>query len=107
MDADVIKTYVELGLGVGIIAAIAYDSARDANLVAIDARHLFATNVTRLAIRRGSYLRDYTYEFVGIFAPPLTRAAIDAALQLERGVVAPAAAPTRETAPERPRAVPA
>jgi LysR family transcriptional regulator, cys regulon transcriptional activator len=97
MDADVIKTYVELGLGVGIIAAIAYDSVRDPNLVAIDARHLFATNVTRLAIRRGSYLRDYTYEFIGIFAPPLTRAVIDQALQPEP-VVEPA---------EEPLAVPA
>ena len=54
MDADVVKTYVELGLGVGILAAIAFDDQRDASLRAIDARHLFAVNLTRLAIRRGT-----------------------------------------------------
>jgi LysR family cys regulon transcriptional activator len=55
MDADVIKTYVELGMGVGIIAAIAYDEQRDGHLAAIDARHLFASNMTRLALRRGAF----------------------------------------------------
>ena len=54
MDADVIKTYVELGMGVGMVAAIAFDDERDLHLRAIDARHLFAANMTRLAIRRGS-----------------------------------------------------
>ncbi len=58
MDADVIKTYVELGMGVGIVAAIAFDESRDVHLRAIDARHLFAANMTRLAVRRGSYLRE-------------------------------------------------
>ena len=53
MDADVIKTYVELGLGVGIVAAIAVDEERDRHLAAVDARHLFAANMTRLALRRG------------------------------------------------------
>lgn len=83
MDADVIKTYVELGLGVGIVASIAYDDERDRHLKALDARHLFAANTTRLAVRRGSYLRDYTYAFVETFASPLTRAVIDRALQLK------------------------
>ena len=87
MDADVIKTYVELGLGVGIIAAIAYDAQRDPGLAAIDARHLFATNVTRLAIRRGTYLRDYAYEFISTFASPLTREVVDGALQSQPGRV--------------------
>ena len=73
MDADVIKTYVELGMGVGIIAAIAYDEQRDAGLAAIDARHLFASNMTRLALRRGAFLRGYVYEFIRSFASPLTR----------------------------------
>ena len=73
MDADVIKTYVELGMGVGIVAAIAFDEERDRQLRAIDARHLFAANMTRLAIRRGSYLRDYVYDFITTFAPPMTR----------------------------------
>ncbi|HZF80347.1 MAG TPA: CysB family HTH-type transcriptional regulator [Rubrivivax sp.] len=80
MDADVIKTYVELGMGVGIIAAIAYDEQRDAHLTAIDARHLFASNMTRLALRRGTFLRSYVYEFVRSFASPLTREVVDQAM---------------------------
>jgi LysR family transcriptional regulator, cys regulon transcriptional activator len=80
MDADVIKTYVELGLGVGIVAAIAYDEQRDAHLRAIDAGHLFAANMTRVAIRRGSFLRGYVYDFIRTFAPPLTRPVVEQAL---------------------------
>ena len=85
MDADVIKTYVELGMGVGIIAAIAYDEQRDAALVAIDARHLFASNMTRLAVRRGSFLRGYVYAFISAFASPLTREVVDRAMGEEAG----------------------
>lgn len=81
MDADVIKTYVELGLGVGIVAAIAFDEERDRHLRAVDARHLFADNMTRLAVRRGAYLRDYVYAFIQTFASPLTRTVVDAARQ--------------------------
>jgi len=80
MDADVIKTYVELGMGVGIIASMAFDETRDAQLHAIDARHLFASNMTRVAVRRGNFLRGYAYEFIRCFAPPLTRAVVDQAL---------------------------
>ena len=80
MDADVIKTYVELGMGVGIIASMAFDETRDAALRAIDARHLFASNMTRVAVRRGAFLRGYAYEFIRTFAPPLTRALVDQAL---------------------------
>jgi LysR family cys regulon transcriptional activator len=80
MDADVIKTYVELGMGVGIIAAIAYDEQRDAQLAAIDARHLFASNMTRLAVRRGAFLRGYVYEFISTFASPLTREVVNQAM---------------------------
>jgi LysR family cys regulon transcriptional activator len=79
MDADVIKTYVELGLGVGIVAAIAFDEERDRHLRAIDARHLFADNMTRLAVRRSAYLRDYVYAFIQTFASPLKREVVDAA----------------------------
>jgi len=79
MDADVIKTYVELGLGVGIVAAIAFDEERDRHLRAIDARHLFEDNMTRLAVRRSAYLRDYIYEFIQTFASPLKREVVDAA----------------------------
>jgi LysR family transcriptional regulator, cys regulon transcriptional activator len=85
MDADVIKTYVELGMGVGIIAAIAYDEQRDTTLKAIDARHLFASNMTRLAVRRGSFLRGYVYEFIRTFASPLTREVVDRAMSEEPG----------------------
>ena len=87
MDADVIKTYVELGLGVGIVAAIAYDEERDRHLSAIDARHLFADNMTRLAVRRDAYLRDYAYAFVETFASPWTREAV---LEAREGQVLPA-----------------
>jgi LysR family cys regulon transcriptional activator len=81
----VIKTYVELGLGIGIVAAIAHDPERDDRLVALDARHLFATNVTRLAVRRGNWLRDYVYAFIETFAPSLRATLVRDAL---RGVSA-------------------
>ena len=84
MDADVIKTYVELGLGVGIVASIAFDAQRDRELRAIDARHLFAVNMTRLAIKRGSYLRGYVTDFIEGFAPTLTRGVVQQALEAER-----------------------
>jgi LysR family cys regulon transcriptional activator len=80
MDADVIKTYVELGLGVGIVAAIAYDEQRDSHLRAIDAGHLFAPNLTRVAVKRGAYLRGYAYDFIQTFAAPLTRRVVEQAL---------------------------
>lgn len=74
MDADVIKTYVELGLGVGIVASTAVDPARDQELVALeDTARLFARNTTKVALRKGVYLRGYTYAFLELFAPHLTR----------------------------------
>lgn len=72
MDADVIKTYVELGMGIGIVASIAFDPERDRLLCAIDARHLFEINLTRIALRRGIWLRDYAYHFIESFVPTLT-----------------------------------
>ncbi len=80
MDADVIKTYVELGMGVGIVASIAVDPDRDLHLRSLDARHLFEVNLTRLAIRRGSWLRGYTYQFIESFVPTLTRDAVEQAM---------------------------
>lgn len=80
MDADVIKTYVELGMGVGIVASIAFDAERDRTLRAIDAGALFEVNLTRLAIRRGTWLRGYVYAFIESFAPTLTRAEVEKAL---------------------------
>ena len=80
LDSDVIKTYVELGMGVGIIAQMAYDPVRDTAFEKLDAAHLFAPSITRLALRRGVFLRGYIYEFIALFAPALDRAAVDAAL---------------------------
>jgi LysR family transcriptional regulator, cys regulon transcriptional activator len=72
LDADVIKTYVSLGLGLGIISALAFDAQRDVGLVAVDASQLFESNTTRLALRRGSYLRRYDYDLIALFAPHLS-----------------------------------
>lgn len=80
MDADIIKTYVELGMGVGIVAGIAFEAERDTGLRAIDAGHLFGINSTKLAVRRGIYLRNFVYAFIEAFSPDLTRSAVDAAL---------------------------
>jgi LysR family cys regulon transcriptional activator len=73
MDADVIKTYVELGMGVGIVASIALDPERDRNLRMLDAGHLFQVNVTRLGLRRGAWLRGFAYSFIETFVPTLTK----------------------------------
>ena len=80
-DADVIKTYVRLGLGIGIVAKMSYDEQVDADLVALDADHLFASSITRIGFRRGTFLRGFMYEFIERFAPHLTREVIDAACQ--------------------------
>jgi LysR family transcriptional regulator, cys regulon transcriptional activator len=80
MDSDVIQQYVSLGLGVGLVASMAVEHHRPNGLRAIDASRLFAPNVTRLAVRRGAYLRSYTYDFILQFAPELKRADIETAL---------------------------
>jgi len=84
-DSDVIKTYVELGLGVGILAKMAFDPKRDLNLRAIDASHLFESSTTRLGIKRGAYLRRYAYEFIEMFAPQLPRAVVERSVLGEEG----------------------
>jgi LysR family cys regulon transcriptional activator len=81
LDSDVIKTYVELGMGVGIIAQMAWDPVRDVAFEKFDADHLFAPSTTRLALRHGVFLRGYVYDFIALFAPQYDRAAIDAALE--------------------------
>jgi LysR family cys regulon transcriptional activator len=81
LDSDVIKTYVELGLGIGIVAQMAHDPARDTQFDKLDAAHLFAASTTRLALRRGVFLRGFVYEFITLFAPQFDRSAIDAALR--------------------------
>jgi DNA-binding transcriptional LysR family regulator len=80
LDSDVIKTYVELGMGVGIVAKMAYDADKDTNFEMLDASHLFAASMTRLALRKGVFLRGYVYEFISLFAAQYTRSAVDAAL---------------------------
>ncbi|EXI63181.1 CysB family transcriptional regulator [Mannheimia granulomatis] len=80
-DADVIKTYVRLGLGVGIMASMAYTES-DKDLVAIKASHLFQSSMTQIAIKRGTFLRNYTYDFINYFSPHLTRAQVEKAEQL-------------------------
>lgn len=80
IDADVIKTYVKLGLGVGIIAEVAFDVAKDEGLVAMPVAHLFGKNTTRLALRQGVFMRTVMYEFISTFAPMLSRAMVDKVL---------------------------
>ncbi len=81
IDADVIKTYVELGLGIGIVAMMAYDPKRDTAVRALDASHLFEASTTRIGIRKNSYLRGYMYDFIEMFAPHLTRKVVEAAMR--------------------------
>jgi LysR family cys regulon transcriptional activator len=80
-DSDVIKTYVRLGVGVGIVASMSVDLAADSDLVAIDASHLFDSSVTSIGFRKGTFLRGYMYDFISAFAPHLTRELVDAAAQ--------------------------
>lgn len=79
-DAEVIKTYVRAGLGVGVIAQMAYEPGRDEDLACLDARHLFPSEVTSIGLRRGQVLRGYTYEFIHRFAPHLDRVTVDTVL---------------------------
>ena len=82
MDSDVIKQYVALGMGVGIVASMAFDHGRDRGMRAIEASHLFAPNVTRLGVRRGAFLRAYAYHFIERFAPGVTRSDVEQALRV-------------------------
>jgi LysR family cys regulon transcriptional activator len=84
IDADVIKTYVELGLGIGIVAMMAYEPKRDIGLRAIDASHLFESSTTRIGIRRNNYLRGYVYDFIEMFAPHLNSTVVNEAMSAPR-----------------------
>lgn len=81
-DADVIKTYVRLGLGIGIVAHMACDIETDSDLVAIEASDLFQSSVTSIGFRKGTYLRGYMYDFIQAFAPHLTRTVVDEVIAL-------------------------
>ncbi|MFV0477779.1 MAG: HTH-type transcriptional regulator CysB [Parahaliea sp.] len=78
-DSDVIKTYVRLGLGIGIVAAMAWDEEADSDLVPLDASGLFRASVTRIGFRQGTFLRGYMYDFIQDFAPHLSRNVVDEA----------------------------
>ncbi|WP_025733057.1 HTH-type transcriptional regulator CysB [Carnimonas nigrificans] len=80
VDADVIKTYVRLGLGVGIVAHMAIEDERDSDLKVIDASHLFTPSITRLALRRGAFMRRYMFDFIHRFAGHLDAATVEEAL---------------------------
>ena len=79
-DTDVIKTYVRLGLGVGIIAKMAYDEEQDTDLVTLDASHLFEPSVTHIGFRKGTFLRRYMFDFIEGFAPHLDVTTVQAAV---------------------------
>jgi LysR family cys regulon transcriptional activator len=79
-DSDVIKTYVRLGLGVGIVASVAIDPTQDSDFAVIDASHLFPIHTTWIGFRRGTLLRNFAYDFLQLFGPHLTRRLVDRAI---------------------------
>jgi LysR family cys regulon transcriptional activator len=82
-DAEVIKTYVRSGLGIGLCARMAYDQKQDSDLQVLDARHLFESSVTSLAVRSQSQLRGYTYDFIEMFSPHLTKSVVENAISTQ------------------------
>jgi LysR family cys regulon transcriptional activator len=85
LDSDVIKTYVELGLGIGIMATMGFDPKRDKGLHALDASHLFESSTTRLGVKRGAWLRGYAYDFIELFAPRLSRGLVEKTVMEKAG----------------------
>ena len=85
-DADVIKTYVRLGVGIGVIASMAIDPKIDSDLVTIDASHLFKASTTKIGFRRGSFLRGYMFDFIERFAPHLTKDIVTRAMIMKNNV---------------------
>ncbi|ATE61304.1 CysB family HTH-type transcriptional regulator [Thauera sinica] len=79
IDSDVIKKYVEMDLGIGILARMAYDADEDRKLGMVDASHLFESSTTRIGIRRNAWLRGFVYAFIELFVPSLTRRIVEAA----------------------------
>ncbi len=80
LDADVIKTYVELGIGIGVLASVAYQKERDTQLTLLNSNHLFEQNVTKIAIRRGHFLRGFAYRFLELCSPELSEEVVRLAL---------------------------
>ncbi len=85
-DADVIKTYVRLGVGIGVIATMAIDPKIDSDLVTIDASHLFKASTTKIGFRRGSFLRGYMFDFIERFAPHLTKDVVTRAMIMKNNL---------------------
>ena len=83
IDADVIKTYVETGMGVGIVSGLAHDAERDRNLKVIPVGHLFGSNVTHLGVKQGAYLRSFVFTFIELFSPTLTKKIVEQAMSSE------------------------
>jgi LysR family cys regulon transcriptional activator len=81
-DADIIKKYVRMGLGAGIVATLAYDAANDTDLRALDASHLFEVSTARIVFRRGLFFRTFMYDFLELFAAHLTRDLIESVLSV-------------------------
>ena len=92
VDADVIKTYVRLGLGVGIVAEMAYDPDADKDLVRLPADHLFESSVTHIGFRRGLFLRSYMLDFITTFAPHLSRETVESVASISDAETRAAAA---------------
>lgn len=84
IDADVIKTYVNLGLGVGLIANMAYDEAKDEGLTRLDCSHLFPQSTTYLGVRKDTFMRGYIYKFISMISPQHDRKTIDEAFKITR-----------------------
>ncbi|NTS77630.1 HTH-type transcriptional regulator CysB [Catenovulum sp. SM1970] len=82
-DADVIKTYIRMGIGIGVMATMAINPQTDTDLVAIDARHLFKPSTTKIGFRKGTFLRRYMYDFIERFAPHLTKDVVERAIMLK------------------------
>lgn len=85
-DADVIKTYVRLGLGIGIVAKMAHNPQTDSDLVALNADHLFSSSTTKIAFLRGTFMRRYMYDFMELFAPHLKKEIIDKSCKMHSRV---------------------
>lgn len=88
LDADVIKSYVEIDLGVGIVASQAFDPQRDVGLHLIDASHLFEASTSQIAVRRGAYLRGYAYRFMELCSDKLSESVVRVGMEPKRGTSA-------------------
>lgn len=84
IDADVIKTYVSLGLGIGLIANMAFDEARDSELERLDCSHLFPSSTTYLGVRKDTFMRGYIYGFIKLLSPKFDRQAVDEVFKIKK-----------------------